>query len=56
MEEQKPNCVLVTTKVGFISLMMKSGRRIKFSVTFIRNEEMEWRYIGKPGLAESHQL
>jgi len=40
----------------FISLMTKSGRRINFSIRFIRNEEMEWRYIGKPGLAESHQL
>jgi hypothetical protein len=56
MEEQKPNCVLFTAKADFISLMTKRGRSVNLSVTSIRNEEMERRYIGKPGLAESHQL
>jgi hypothetical protein len=56
MEEQKPDCVLFTAKADFISLMTKSGRRINFSVTYIGNEEMEPRYIGKPGIAETHQL
>jgi hypothetical protein len=56
MEEQNPKCVLFTVKTDFISVMMKSGRRINFRATFIGNEEMEWRYIGQPGLAESHQL
>jgi hypothetical protein len=49
MEEEKPSCVIFTAKAEFTSLITNS-------VNIHRSEEMGRRYIGKPGLAESHQL